>query len=252
VAERPGFVLVTGGAKRVGAAICRRLAADGWPVLIHYRNSNDEAAALQAELIAGGGQAALAAFDLADAGLPSLIAQRVHFGALAWAGLVNSASLFEYDDVAGFSAAQLDRHMHVNLAAPVMLMRALHGRTQESARAFAVNLLDQKVFNPNPDFLSYTFSKIALAGALDLLAQSFAPRVRVNAVAPGLLLPSGAQTEENFRTVHGQTLLGEGARPEDVADAVAFLAQAERITGATISVDGGQRFINSPRDVMFT
>ncbi len=141
---------------------------------------------------------------------------------------MNSASLFDYDDVVRFSAAHLDQHMRINLTAPVMLLRALHARTKDGAHAFAINLLDQKVFNPNPDYLSYTFSKIALAGALDLLAQTFAPRVRVNAIAPGLLLPSGTQTEEDFRKVHGGTALGKGARPEDVADAAAFLAQAER------------------------
>jgi NAD(P)-dependent dehydrogenase (short-subunit alcohol dehydrogenase family) len=252
VAERAGFVLVTGGARRVGAAICRRLAADGWPVLIHYRRSHDEAVGLKAEIIAAGGRAEIATFDLADETLPMHIEEEVHFDGLAWAGLVNSASLFDYDDVVRFSAAHLDQHMRVNLTAPVMLLRALHARTGEGTRAFAVNLLDQKVHNPNPDYLSYTFSKIALAGSLDLLAQTFAPRVRVNAVAPGLLLPSGTQTEENFRKVHDATALGEGARPEDVADAVTFLAEAERLTGATITIDGGQRFIRSPRDVMFS
>jgi NAD(P)-dependent dehydrogenase (short-subunit alcohol dehydrogenase family) len=252
MAERAGFVLVTGGARRVGAAICRRLAADGWPVLIHYRDSGPEAETLKAEIIAAGGAAQTVGFDLADAALPALIEEKVRFGALNWAGLVNNASLFEFDEVRDFTAAQLDRHMKINLAAPTILLRALHARTKDGAHAFAINLLDQKVLNPNPDYLSYTFSKIALAGSLDLMAQTFAPRVRVNAVAPGLLLPSGAQTEENFRKVHDGTALGEGAGPNDVAEAVAFLAGAERITGATISVDGGQRFIPSPRDVMFT
>lgn len=250
MAERPGFVLVTGGARRVGAEICRALAADGWPVLIHYRQSADEAGKLRDEITQRGGGAAIAAFDLADENLPALIEERVHFSGRNWIGLINSASLFEFDDVASFSPALLDRHMRVNVAAPTMLMRALHQRA--SADAFAVNLLDQKVFNPNPDFLSYTFSRIALAGAVELMAQTFAPRLRVNAVAPGLLLPSGDQTGENFRAVHDRTLLGRGATPRDVADAVVFLANARAVTGMTISVDGGQRFVASSRDVMFS
>jgi NAD(P)-dependent dehydrogenase (short-subunit alcohol dehydrogenase family) len=164
---------------------------------------------------------------------------------------VNNASLFDYDDAAGFSQARLDAHMHANLAAPILLAQALHAATKEGAQAVVINLLDQKLFNLNPDFLSYTLSKAALHSATTMLAQALAPKVRVVGVAPGITLVSGEQSAQGFAAAHGVTPLGKSSTPEDIAGAVCFLAEAPAITGTTLIVDGGQHLIPLPRDVMF-
>jgi len=246
-----GFVLVTGGAQRLGAALVRRLAQDGWPIAIHCRQSRREAEAVAGEITAQGARAAIVQFDLDDLAEVDRATQALDpFGdATPWVGLVNNASAFEGDDITTLTSASLERAMRINFHAPVLLVRALHGAAR--SRGFVINILDQKTDNPNPDYLSYTFSKLALHAATGVLAQATGPRLRVNAVSPGLLLHSGPQTAENFDRVHGRTLLREGAQVSDVADAVAFLASAERIDGAVLNVDAGQRFVASDRDVMF-
>jgi NAD(P)-dependent dehydrogenase (short-subunit alcohol dehydrogenase family) len=138
------------------------------------------------------------------------------------------------------------------LLAPVYLARKLQDHLPSAARGFVVNITDQKVLNPNPDYLSYTLTKLALASATATLAMALAPRIRVNAIAAGLMLVSGDQSVENFERVHSQNLTGVGTRLEDVSEAVAYLAQAENVTGALLPVDGGQHLRPSPRDVMFT
>jgi NAD(P)-dependent dehydrogenase (short-subunit alcohol dehydrogenase family) len=141
--------------------------------------------------------------------------------------------------------------MRTNVAAPVLLAQALHASLAADDRGVVINLLDQKLWNPNPDFLSYTLSKAALREATVLLAQALAPRVRVVGIAPGITLPSGTQSEAAFAAAHTGTPLGRSSRPEDVASAVAFVARAQAITGTTLLVDGGQHLVGSPRDVMF-
>ncbi|MES2753041.1 MAG: SDR family oxidoreductase [Pseudomonadota bacterium] len=237
-------VLVTGGARRIGAAISRRLAADGWRVAVHYRTSADAAERLATEI---DGVAVLG--DLATD--PERIfadARRAVGGSVV--GLVNSASLFEFDDPARFDAQLLARLMTVNLAAPAALIRALAAQDDLSEGA-VVNLLDQKVANPNPDFFSYTCTKVALAGATELWAQAFAPRVRVNAVSPGLTLPSGEQDADEFARVARANLLERPVEAEAVADAVAYLLGARSVTGQNLFVDCGQRFVQRAGDVMF-
>ncbi|MGB7481184.1 MAG: SDR family oxidoreductase, partial [Burkholderiaceae bacterium] len=165
--------------------------------------------------------------------------------------VVNNASLFDYDDAAGFTQARLDAHMHTNLAAPLLLAQALYAATPEGGQGVVVNLLDQKLFNPNPDFLSYTLSKAALHTATTLLAQALAPKVRVVGVAPGISLVSGEQTEAGFAAAHRVTPLGKSSTPDDVAAAVCFVAEAPAITGSTLVVDGGQHLVPLARDVMF-
>jgi NAD(P)-dependent dehydrogenase (short-subunit alcohol dehydrogenase family) len=165
--------------------------------------------------------------------------------------VVNNASLFEHDSAADFSVARLDAHMHVNLAAPVLLAQALHDATPVGAQSIVINLLDQKLFNLNPDFLSYTLSKAALHSATTILAQALAPKVRVVGIAPGITLPSGAQTAEGFGNAHGVTPLGRSSTPDDIAATVCFVVESPAITGTTILVDGGQHLIPLQRDVMF-
>ncbi|VXC87111.1 SDR family oxidoreductase [Sphingomonas sp. 8AM] len=235
-------VLVTGGAKRLGAAIARAVAAAGHEPVIHYGASQRAAEALATEL--GG---ATVQGDLADLGdVPALFARACAGGPID--GLVNSASLFEYDAPARPDATLAARLHAVNVVAPSLLVAALAGQGRAGA---VVNLLDQKLANPNPDFYSYTLTKAALAQATVLMAQAFAPRVRVNAVSPGLTLPSGDQTDAEFDAVARANLLQRPVGAEAIADAVVWLLAASSVTGQTIFVDCGQRFVKSGRDVMF-
>ena len=165
--------------------------------------------------------------------------------------IVNNASLFEYDSAADFSPALLGTHMQANVAAPLLLAQALHAATPEGGQAVVINLLDQKLYNLNPDFLSYTLSKAALHAATTMLAQALAPKLRVVGVAPGITLVSGEQTEDGFAAAHRMTPLGRSSTPQDIADAVVYAATARALTGTTLLVDGGQHLMPLNRDVMF-
>jgi NAD(P)-dependent dehydrogenase (short-subunit alcohol dehydrogenase family) len=239
-------VLVTGGAKRLGAAIVRRLAADGHRPVIHYRGLAAAAERLANEV---GGVTVQADFADADA-VAGLIGAARAAARGAIDGLVNSASLFDYDAPPAIDRNLAERLHAINLLAPVQLAAALAAQ-EDVAQGAVVNLLDQKVANLNPDFFSYTLTKIALAGATTMLAQALGPRIAVNAVAPGLSLPSGDQSEEEFRAVAAANTLRRPVDPDDVAGAVAFLIGAHGIHGETVFVDAGQRFLARPRDVMF-
>lgn len=243
--------LVTGAAKRLGREIALALAQHGWDIAVHYRES--EAEALDTvDAIKSLGRAAIAIqCDLSNETetrqlLPRAVAQLGHISCV-----VNSASLFAYDDARSFDQARLDAHMHSNLAAPILLAQALHAATPEDAQSVVINLLDQKLFNLNPDFLSYTLSKSALHTATTLLAMSLAPKLRVVGLAPGLTLVSGDQTSSQFEKAHQKTVLGKSSTADDIAQAVCYLASARGITGTTLIVDGGQHLTPLPRDVMF-
>ena len=243
--------LVTGAARRIGRTIALALAQRGWDVVVHYAHSAEEAQKTVADIHVLGRRAVALHCDLADAtAVKTLLAQAAHaLGPVSC--VVNNASVFEFDDASNFSTATLDTHMHVNVAAPVLLAQSLHAATPDGAQSVVVNLLDQKLFNMNPDFLSYTLSKAALQSATTMLAQALAPKVRVVGVAPGITLVSGDQTEEQFAQAHKNTPLGRSSTPEDIASAVCFLAESPAITGATLLVDGGQHLIPLQRDVMF-
>lgn len=239
-------VLVTGGARRIGAAIVRQLVEAGHQVAVHHHDSHDEAEALAAEL-----GVALVTADLADADeTRTLIGRAAEVLAGPVEGLVNNASLFSWDALPLNDHAELDRHMHVNLGAPLILASALAEQdgVQEGA---IVNLLDQKVANPNPDFLTYTLSKAALAEATTLLAMAFAPRIRVNAVSPGLSLPSLDQSEDDFAAVARANLLERQVALADIAVTVEHLLTVRSITGQNVFVDCGQRLVKRESDVMF-
>jgi NAD(P)-dependent dehydrogenase (short-subunit alcohol dehydrogenase family) len=235
--------IVTGGARRIGAALCRALAADGWHLLIHCRRSVAEAEELALEL----GNSAVVAADLAAddpakrimAALDGLPPPRL---------LVNNASLFEFDSADDFTAESWEAHMATNLRAPALISRAFAARTQGGG--LIVNLLDSKLAQPNPDFFSYTISKLGLAGLTELCARAWAGRgIRVCAIAPSVTLVSGAQ--ENFDSVHGLNPLGRGVRVEEIVAALRFIVATPTFTGQTITLDGGQRFLALPRDVQF-
>jgi len=234
--------IVTGGAKRIGAEIARALAADGWHVLVHYNRSQAEAEALAAEL---GGTAVQA--DLADAGAAETIIAALD-GLPPARLLVNNASLFAHDDVRDFTPESWAAHHDVNLRAPALLSRAFVAHAGEG---LIVNMLDAKLAAPNPDFFSYTISKMGLAGLTELCARAFAPGIRVNAIAPSVTMVSGPQSRANFDKVHGLNALGRGIRVEEIVAALRFIIATPSLTGHTILLDGGQRFLSLPRDVQF-
>jgi NAD(P)-dependent dehydrogenase (short-subunit alcohol dehydrogenase family) len=240
-------VLVTGAARRLGATIARHLAGQGWRVAIHHHHSADEADALSQAL---SGSIVLTG-DLADPATPDVLldAARAGFGAPLMAA-VNSASLFDYDTPPMVSAESLQRHARVNLDAPVLLACALAAQ-DDLADGAVVDVLDQKVANLNPDFFAYSCAKVALTGATTMLAQALGPRIRVNAVSPGLTLPSADQTEAEFAAVASRNVLRRPVDHEDVARAVAFLLDAQGISGQNLFVDCGQHFLPLARDVMF-
>ncbi len=248
--SRQQVALVTGAAKRIGRVIALALARDGWDVAVHYGQSQEEALALVAQIQAMGRRALALQCDLAsEAGVRALIGQATQLGPVVC--VVNNASLFQHDVAESFSMASLDTHMHANVAAPILLAQALYQATPPDQQAVVINLLDQKLYNPNPDFLSYTLSKAALLSATTLLAQALAPRVRVVGVAPGITMMSGEQTEAEFDKAHRVTPLGKSSTPDDIASAVCFAATATAMTGTTLLVDGGQHLIPLQRDVMF-
>jgi len=245
--------LVTGAAKRIGRTIALALAQRGWDVAVHYGRSATEADETVRAIEQLGRRAAAVQCDLADeAAVKALVREAMRaLGADTLNCVVNNASLFERDSASDFSVALLDAHIHANLAAPILLAQSLHGVTPEGAQSVVVNLLDQKLFNLNPDYLSYTLSKAALQSATTMLAQALAPKVRVVGVAPGITLVSGDQTQEGFAKAHKLTPLGRSSTPDDVASTVCFVAENPAITGTTLLVDGGQHLIPLQRDVMF-
>ena len=244
----PRTVLVTGAARRLGRETALALAAAGWQVAVHYRGSAEDAAKTVAECARHAPAASFAA-DLADeAATRSLLPQVVaHFGAVD--AVVNNASLFEQDAVGTFSQTMLAAHMNTNTAAPVLLAHALHEHlAARDAHGAVVNLLDQKLWNQNPDFLSYTLSKAALEAATTMLALALAPRVRVVGVAPGLTLTSHLLSQEKFEQLHRLSPLGRSSTAHDVAQAVRFALENGSITGTTLLVDGGQHLMKFDRD----
>jgi len=250
-AGRP-VALVTGSARRIGRAIALELARAGFDVALHYRSSAADAEAAAIEARSLGARAWALRADLADEAACRALVPAVLELAGRLDAVVNNASTFAHDDVASFSYAGLDAHWRANTAPAILLSRALHEHLRGSGRAgCVVNLLDQKLFNPNPDHLSYTLSKAALQAATTLLAQALAPAVRVCGVAPGVTLPSGPMTAAEFDLAHKATPLRCSSRPDDIARAVRFLIESPAITGTTLLVDGGQHLQAQPRDVLF-
>jgi NAD(P)-dependent dehydrogenase (short-subunit alcohol dehydrogenase family) len=248
----PQAVLVTGAGKRLGRTIALALAARGWNVAVHYNRSQQDAAETVRAIEALGRRAVAVRCELSDENaVRALLPEAAEALGTRISCVVNNASLFDRDSAADFSYARLDAHMHANVGAPLLLAQALHAATPDGAQAVVVNLLDQKLFNLNPDFLSYTLSKAALHTATTTLAQALAPKLRVVGVAPGITLVSGDQTPEGFAKAHALTPLGRSSTPEDVAATVCFAVENRALTGTTLLVDGGQHLIPLQRDVMF-
>ncbi len=243
-------VLVTGAAKRLGREIALKLASAGWRVAVHYRDSVEDARKTVADCARLSGASASFRSNLSNETavrnlLPSVIEE---FGPVD--AIVNSASTIEHDTPETFSFAAMEKHMRANAGAAILLSQALHAhlKTRDNATGAVVNLLDQKLWNPNPDFISYTLSKAALEAANTMLALALAPIVRVVGVAPGLTLTSHMLSPEKFEALHKLSPLGHSSTAADVAATVAFALENQSITGTTLLVDGGQHLMKFERD----
>ena len=232
--------IVTGGGKRVGEAIVRALLEDGWTVVAHVHHENDSVPAGAIKVVAelGDADCAKRIFAAADGQPPVRL-------------LINNAARFGLDQLGSASADEFDAHLAVNARAPMLLIDELAARKNDGD-ALVINMLDAKLAAPNPDFLSYTISKYALAGLQEVAARALAGQgIRVNGIAPALMLPSGEQDEANFGAVHSLTPLNRGVEVDDVVSAVRYMIDSAAMTGQTLVLDGGQRFMSLSRDVQF-
>lgn len=232
--------LVTGAAKRLGRTFAEALAERGHPVAIHYNTSGEDAEAFADEVRRAGGQAAALGAELCDPGAAEGLVARAGEALGPVGVLVNSASIFETDAHDDLTAESFRRHMDVNTLAPALLSKAFAGQAPKGS--MILNLLDYKLFNINADFFSYTLSKAALKAMTEMLARALAPSVRVNAIAPGLTLPSPYHSEDEFQRLHDDNPLNKGPTPQDMARTLVYLLDTPSISGWTIPVDGGQHF----------
>ena len=236
----PRAALVTGAGKRIGRAIALDLACRGLAVAVHYNGSKEDAEAVVAEIRAAGGRAVALQADLAQ----ETAVERLIPAATAALGpigvLINNASTFEYDSIASATRAHWDHHMEANLRAPFVLIQQFAQALPDAAEGVVVNLIDQRVWNLTPHFVTYTVSKAALWTLTQTLALALAPRIRVNGIGPGPTLPSTHQTEAQFAQQCADMPLGRGTSPDEIVAAVRFLLQAPAMTGQMLALDGGQ------------
>jgi NAD(P)-dependent dehydrogenase (short-subunit alcohol dehydrogenase family) len=243
----PKTALVTGAAKRLGRAIALDLARHGWNVAIHYHTSEREARVTCEDARAAGTRAMLVKADLQRECETEAIVEQATRELGPLTALINSASVFENDRWYSADRVSWDKHMEVNLRAPLVLAQSFAKQLPRDREGVIVNLLDQRLLRPAPDFLSYGVSRAGLGWLTTTLAQALAPRIRVNAVAPGPTLKAARQSQEDFERERRSTILGHGSEPQDICDAVRYLLQATAVTGHIIAVDGGQHLIwNAP------
>jgi NAD(P)-dependent dehydrogenase (short-subunit alcohol dehydrogenase family) len=243
----PRTAIVTGGARRIGATMVRALAADGWHVLLHCHDSVEEAEALAGTLA----NARVVSADLADPAAADRI-MAAAAGMPAPAVLINNASRFSYDDIDDFTVDGWTQHLDANLRGPALLSRAFVGAVPAGAGGLIVNMLDAKLAQPNPDFFSYTISKLGLAGLTEVAARAYAARgIRVCGIAPAVTLVSGKQTEANFADVHAFNALHRGVAVDDIVAALRMIIATPVLTGQVITLDAGQRFLGLSRDVQY-
>jgi NAD(P)-dependent dehydrogenase (short-subunit alcohol dehydrogenase family) len=240
-------VLVTGAAKRLGRAIALHLAGAGWNVAIHYHGSAAEAEEVAAAARASGVKAATFKANLSREEETAALVGRAATELGPLTALVNSASIFENDDWQNASRASWDAHMETNLRAPFLLSQTFARQVPE--KGAIVNIIDQRVLKPTPQFISYSLSKAGLYWLTTTLAQALGPNIRVNGIGPGPTMRNARQSEEDFARQRDATVLKRGAEPEDVAKAVAYLLDAEAVTGQMLAVDGGQHLIWQTPDV---
>jgi NAD(P)-dependent dehydrogenase (short-subunit alcohol dehydrogenase family) len=242
-------VLVTGAAKRLGRAIALDLARHGWNVAIHYHNSEKEARATEADAKSAGTKVALLKADLSREEETAALIGRAAKELGPLTALINSASIFENDEWYSADRASWDKHMEINLRAPFVLSQEFARQVPRDGGGAIVNIIDQRVLKPTPQFLSYSLSKAGLHWLNTTLAQALAPRIRVNAVGPGPTMKNERQSPADFEQQRKATLLGHGADPADICAAVRYLLEAEAVTGQMIAVDGGQHLAWQTPDV---
>ncbi|MCB1528140.1 MAG: SDR family oxidoreductase [Hyphomicrobiaceae bacterium] len=236
----PGTVLITGAAKRIGRSIATDLARNGWKVAINYRNSKTEAQSLVEEIEASGGKAVALRGDLADAADVDALIPACAQALGPPCCLINNASEFHHDTLQTLTRESWHIHLDINLKAPVFLAQAMAEHLDQKCEGNVINIIDQRVWNLKPDFFSYTISKAGLWTATRTLAQALAPRIRVNAIAPGPVLQSVHQTDEDFAAESRSTLMGRGPSLDEIAAAVRFILATPAMTGQMIALDGGQ------------
>ncbi|MEQ8193437.1 MAG: SDR family oxidoreductase [Rhodospirillales bacterium] len=232
--------LITGTGQRIGRAIALALAAEGWSVAAHYKASGEETESLVAEIRRQGGRAEAVKADLCDEGALAGLFGKARAAVGDIRCLINNAAVFEKDTIATADRASWDHHMQVNLRAPLVLTQDFARSLPDGVSGNVINIIDQRVWNLTPDFVTYTLSKTALWTLTQTAAMALAPRIRVNAIGPGPTLPSIHQTDEQFRRQCEALPLERGAAPEEIAAAVCFLLDASSVTGQMIAVDGGQ------------
>ena len=247
--DQPKTVLVTGAAKRLGRAIALDLARHGWNIALHYNSSEREARATCEDARTAGVKVALLDADLMrEDHTSALVARAVkELGPLT--ALVNSASLFENDEWVSATRESWDKHIEVNLRAPFVLSQAFAKQLPLGMHGAIVNMIDQRVLKPTPQFLSYSLSKPGLHWLNTTLAQALGPRIRVNAVGPGPTMRNARQSDADFQRQRDATILKSGAEPQDVCEAVRYLLEAKAVTGQMIAVDGGQHLAWKTPDV---
>ena len=249
----PKSVLITGASLRVGRHLAMDMARRGWVVHLHYRSSAQAAEETAHEITKFGGRCFLHQADLADpvAAEALINALPIHEGTM---GLIHNASLFDLDTAEDVSANMINRHMAVNLTAPAVMTKAFGSRIKPCfphTKGAVINITDAKLSGLNPDYFSYTLSKIALDGLTTLAAQAYAPYLRVNAIAPGITLRSGDQTTADYEKAHQHNPLGQGAMLDDIARAAIMILDTMSMTGHTITIDGGLHLSPPNRDVAF-
>jgi NAD(P)-dependent dehydrogenase (short-subunit alcohol dehydrogenase family) len=237
--DLPRTALVTGAARRIGAAMVRDLVAAGWAVALHYRSAGDAAEALCAEIAAAGGRAVALQADLREEAALAPLVDRAGAALGPLGLLVNNASIFEFDDVESCDRASWDAHLDTNLRAPFVLTQRFAAALPPEASGLVVNILDTRVWQLTPGYLSYTLSKAGLWTLTRTLAQALAPRIRVNAIGPGPTLQSRGQSDADFAARRAGLPLGDGASPAEIAAALRFIISARSMTGQMIGLDGG-------------
>jgi len=235
----PEAALVTGAARRIGRALALDLAAQGFAVAVHYHESEAEAVGLVEQIRSQGGKAALLRADLGREAETRTLVERATRLVGPLGLLVNNASVFEYDDVESATRASWDHHIEPNLRAPLVLTQAFNELLPEGAGGLVVNMLDARVLHPSPRYLSYTVTKIALWSLTQSLAQALAPRIRVNAIGPGPVLPPRGQSDAEFAQRTTRLPLGRPAALEEITAALRFLVAAKSVTGQLLALDGG-------------
>ena len=236
----PGVAIVTGGSKRIGKSIVKKLSFLGWKVIIHYNSNKNDALSLQKEIQKKGGAASIIKANLnSSKATEELISKsEKKFGKLTL--LVNNASIFENDSVHSLTIDTWDIHNNVNTKAPLLLSQSFAKLLPKKEPGVIINIIDQRVFSPRPDFISYSASKNSLFWLTKVLAQALSPKIRVCAIGPGPTLKGARQTDNDFKNQSQSVPLGNGSSPEDISQAIEFILNASSFTGQMITLDGGE------------